>query len=441
MIEMNRLEAENYVYASYINAEKYWKYEDPDRLKRNPIFTKKILERGSGTPTVIITGSKGKGSVSAMLSTIVGSSVKVGMLTSPHIEKFNERITICNEPISDESLCEYIQKSKNELAPIEKNLEKGEYISPIGIQAITAQSYFNDNHTQFNIFECGKGAQYDDVTNIIHDYSIINSIFLEHTRELGPRIEDIANDKKHVISGNEKCVYSAEQESGVINVIRQYAKDKGVMLKEYGKNFYSDNIRYNNGGMTFDIHVEDISITDVTLPLLGDYQARNCALAMALALDFLESIDLEQVKQNLSGIDWPGRFETICSNPRVILDACINSASCVDIIKTMKEASINRPNIIIGIPEDKDYLGVADAMKDHANRILLTKTDNPHYRFSSKQKEVLQSHGIDCKWYENLHDALASAYEDGTDIMILGTTSLVSDVKKLQKHPHLNGPN
>ena len=87
----------------------------------------------------------------------------------------------------------------------------------------SSSAHFKDQKTDFNIFECGKGARYDDVNNIKHEYAVINSIFLEHTRELGETLEDIAKDKSHVITGEQKCVYTAEQTPEVLTIIQNRA--------------------------------------------------------------------------------------------------------------------------------------------------------------------------------------------------------------------------
>ena len=97
---MNREEAEKFVYRSYLRAAKYHSYTEKDAVRRHPEYTKELLERKSGTPTVVVTGSKGKGSVAKMLSEILETRYRVGLMTSPHLLDFCERFQVNGEKVS-----------------------------------------------------------------------------------------------------------------------------------------------------------------------------------------------------------------------------------------------------------------------------------------------------------------------------------------------------
>ena len=98
-------------------------------------------------------------------------------------------------------------------------------------------------------------------------------------------MEEIAEDKAHVINGEQKCVYVAEQEKDVLKVIENRAARYQVPVKVYGKDFLAEKIRYTKEGMLFDVVIEEERYTDILIPLLGEHQAKNCALAMALCRD------------------------------------------------------------------------------------------------------------------------------------------------------------
>lgn len=321
---MNRSEAEDFVYKSYLKAEKYQKYEDKDSEKRNPGLSKDVLWNMCATPSVVITGSKGKGSVANMISQILQTQIKVGLLTSPHIINFCERFKVNGIDISDSDFVRHMESIVPIFEEIDKSIPSNVCISPMAIQAALGLSYFNEQQTDFNILECGKGAKYDDVNNVKHDYAVINSIFLEHTRELGDTVEKIALDKSHVITGDQKCVYVAEQKSEVINVIKERAKSFNTAIKIYGQDFWAQNIQFTNAGMMFDVVIGNTVYKDIIVPLLGEHQAKNCALALALAKDVLEELNITDVKNSLLKLDWPGRMEVLNQNPFIMLDACIN---------------------------------------------------------------------------------------------------------------------
>ena len=97
---MNRKEAEDFVYSSYLRAEKYHAYEEKDAERRHPEFTRELLQKKSGTPAVVVTGSKGKGSVSKMIAEILQTKFTVGLMTSPHIEDFCERFQVNGEKVT-----------------------------------------------------------------------------------------------------------------------------------------------------------------------------------------------------------------------------------------------------------------------------------------------------------------------------------------------------
>lgn len=429
---MNRREAEDYVYKSYLKAEKYQDYHVKDADKRRPDLTRKLIRDKAGTPCVVVTGSKGKGSVANMISQILQTEFTVGLMTSPHLVDFCERFKVNGINISDEDFVEQMSKIQPEIDAVDAAIPESVCISPMGIQAILALSYFAGKKTDFNVFECGKGAKYDDVNNVKHDYAVINSIFLEHTREIGETVGAIAEDKSYVITGEQKCVYVADQSPEILDVIEKRASEFNTPLKIYGRDFTAENIRYSQGGMVFDIVVGDETYIDLTVPLLGEHQARNCALALALCRDILGTPDRKAVKRKLAEMDWPGRMEVISSDPFIMLDACIHPASCQNVKEVIVNLGIVSCTVIIGIPDDKDYVGVIKSMSEVASDIILTKSQNPHYVFTSRQSSRMAEENIATEWTESVGDAIAVARRLGNPIIILGTTSVVSEVKKIQ---------
>lgn len=429
---MNRKEAEDFVYKSYLKAEKHQDYNAKDSDKRHPDLTREIIQNKAGTPSVVVTGSKGKGSVSNMISQILQSQYKVGLMTSPHLIDFCERFKINGINISDKDFVHYMSLIQPEIENIESVIPENSCISPMGIQADLGLTYFNAEKTDFNVFECGKGAKFDDVNNVKHDYAVINSIFLEHTRELGETVEEIAKDKAYVITGEQKYVYVADQAPSVLEVIENRARELLVPIKVYGRDFQARNIRFTQTGMFFDVVIGDDIYSDLMIPLLGEHQAKNCALAMTLCRDVLETIDIEIVKKKLSEMDWPGRMEVISSEPFILLDACINAASCGNVKNVISHLGITDFTAIIGIPNDKDYAGVVREMNDAAGNIILTRSHNPHYIFTIEQTKRLKDEGIDTMWVDSLENAIEKAMEIAKPIIILGTTSVISEVKQYQ---------
>ena len=474
---MNRKEAEDFVYSSYLRAEKYHVYEEKDVERRHPEFTRELLRKKSGTPAAIVTGSKGKGSVSKMIAEILQTKFTVGLMTSPHIEDFCERFQVNGEKVSSPLFSMLMEEIRPEIEEIDRKIPKEFCVSPMGIQADFALTWFRSRKTDFNVFECGKGAKLDDVNNILHDYAVMNSVFLEHRRELGNTIAEIAEDKAHVITGREKAVFVGEQTEEAMAVIEKRAALFSVPLKAYGRDFWEENLRMEHTGIVFDLYVFGKRYRDIRLPLLGDFQAKNCALAMAVSetvfsdlsekasvveesmpntenLPSAESLpntesshsamlpespergrtlEIEAVRKRLSKINWPGRLELISGEPFILLDCCINRVSTKAVKAVLAERKIEKPVSIIAIPEDKDYRGVVQEMYPLSESVILTRTNNPHYHFSEKQCERMAEEGIATEWAEDFTEAMKKAEEKGLPIVILGTTSLLPEVKNWQK--------
>ncbi|MBQ9035441.1 MAG: bifunctional folylpolyglutamate synthase/dihydrofolate synthase [Alphaproteobacteria bacterium] len=425
----SRKEAEDYIYASYLEAEKYLNFSDKDALKRHPENTKDILQKLSKKPAITVTGSKGKGSVAYMIAKILQTEFNVGLMTSPHISDFCERFRFNNEQIPVEDFIKCIEKIKPHFDEIEKTLLPSEYISPIGLQAAVALTYFNNKKADINVIEHGKGAKYDDVTNIIHQYAVINTIFLEHTRELGKNLEEIAKDKVCTITDDVKIVATAEQNPEVMNIIRKQANEKKCKLLEYGKDFKTENIKFSKSGMVFDVITTQNKYKGLKIPLLGIHQAKNCALAIALCEHILSYIDVIKLKACLLQLIWPGRQEIISSEPFMMLDASINRINAESVKKSINELNISKIVSIIGIPDDKDFSGVAEVMSDISAKIILTRSSNHHYIFTEKQVDKLKQKNIEAIYTNSLPEAVNLAQKYNLPIVILGTTSLISDAK------------
>jgi dihydrofolate synthase/folylpolyglutamate synthase len=271
----------------------------------------------------------------------------------------------------------------------------------------------------------------------------VNRIFLEHTRELGDTLQKIAEDKSAIITGSQKAVFVSEQEPEVMEVLEKRAEICKVPLFLYGRDFRAENIVYTEQGMCFDVVTPQNCYKEIRIPLLGTYQAKNCALALALCEKILmETLKEKEVKSALRKLEWPGRLEVLSSNPLMLLDACINRESCKNVLEALGQLVQKRVITIIGIPSDKDYLGVAEAMHGISAKLILTKSQNAHYKFGPDQVVHLQERGIESVWTESIAEAVEKAREYIQEtgnyelpICILGTTSLISDVKVLASTP------
>ena len=207
-------ETENFIYSSYMNACGKIPKDLPDIKTRNPHLTRTLLNRIGGPDkkqrNILVTGSKGKGSVSLMISKLIEvHGFKAGLFTSPHIVSFLERIRINGNAISDTDFVKYANVLEPEVLEIQKQLTGAAYIGPVGITAAISMLYYTNQKTDFNVLECGKGARFDDVSMINSEISVINTIFSEHIPQLGKDLEEIAYNKAGIINSTQKYTICA----------------------------------------------------------------------------------------------------------------------------------------------------------------------------------------------------------------------------------------
>ena len=216
-------------------------------------------------------------------------------------------------------------------------------------------------------------------------------------------------------------------------ILEEAAEAKGVPARVYGRDFQADNIRYTQEGMVFDVVIGNDTFADVRVPLLGEHQAKNCALTMAVSLAVLGRWDIDSVRRNLARLEWPGRMEILSRSPFILLDACINQGSVDNVKQVLGHLGMGKCVFIVGIPDDKDYEGVVTALRDVSVATILTKSQNPHYRFTDIQGSTLLAKGIPTLPSGSVTEALELAKGYDAPIVILGTTSLIADVERMKQ--------
>lgn len=433
---MTRQEAEDLIFASYMRALPYLSYELPDSRKRHPEYTEGIIRRlYRGTCSIAVTGSKGKGSAAYILSRILSLCGKTGLMTGPHIESFNERFRAGDEPISDREFTDIMSGLYPSFEAIPTDPLKGEFISPIGMETALAEVFFAESRTDFDIYEHGKGVRYDDVKNVPASYALINTIFLEHTRELGSTVEAIARDKACIIRPGMKGVCAGWQSDEVSRIIKDRASELGVPLKMAGRDFDVRDIVFHEDGMSCTVDTGRRSYRELWISLMGTPQCRNLALALAAAEDiagedFLASgEDMTRLRTVLKGLKWFGRLTVLRRRPFALVDCCINRGSVFAVLEVLDGLHIKRARVILAIPDDKDYQGVAKAVFLAGYDIVLSRIENPHYRFSGIQQKELEKAGISFTYEEDMEAAVRQA---DCPLVILGTAAMLPLIRKIQ---------
>lgn len=399
------------VYSSYLAAKPFFTDEKRDSVIRRPDLLIDELKKTAPENTVVITGSKGKGSLARLLCCALQTAGDCGLFISPHVIEFNERISVNFNSITDDELEKYIEWALSKASDCKVDCKKGEYVSPAGILALAAAEYYNDKKCGYRVFECGRGAKYDDVNRIPHKYAVIGTIFFEHSRQLGDTIEKIAGDKACVITEDTTIVYTMPQKPSVLEIIKKRAKDMGAKLVVAG---------------------EDYDVDDYDLSLVGAYQQLHASIAEHLAIDMIgdnSAARLQLIRAAMKDIKIPGRMELLSKDPFVFMDCAINRQSALEVKSYLKEKGIFGGDLIVCLPDDKDFVGVISELAPYFNKIFLSKIHHPHYPMKIDQGKLLAEAGIATISENDFKNAVKSALGDSTPIVIICANTFVNIIK------------
>jgi dihydrofolate synthase/folylpolyglutamate synthase len=344
------------------------------KLERMRALLRRLGDPHDRVRLVHITGTKGKGSTAAMLAAIGrAAGYRVGLFTSPHLTDVRERVQVGGEPISEAELAARM----TELAPAVAEMDVDGLPPPTFFEIGTALGFlhFAYRRCDLAVIEVGLGGRFDS-TNVCRPLvSIITSVGLDHTAQLGGTVEAIAYQKAGIIKTNVPVV-SGVTELGPRDVIRHVAAAANARPWELGEDFGYD---YTPGAVA--ISTPRAAYGPVRLGLLGEHQAHNAALAAA-ACDRLRDAGLSlppaAVVTGLAGVRWPGRVEVVSRRPPVILDTAHNVPSVEVLVKTLAEAfpAARRKAVVFAVSADKPVADMLRVLAGYFDHFFLTRYGN-----------------------------------------------------------------
>ena len=275
--------------------------------------------------TIHVAGTNGKGSVTTMISTILlEAGCRVGKFTSPHLVKYNERIQINEQDITDEEFAK-ILTTVREFA--DDLVKKGACEQPTQFEILTAAAFhfFALNRVDYAVVEVGLGGLWDSTNLIKPLVSVITNIALDHTKVLGNTIEEIALQKAGIIKEKVPVVTGADGDA--LGPIRVMSAVKQAPLYEYGVSFRGQELSSSMDGQKFRLMAGTNYASEYEIRLPGEHQIRNAALAIVAAKIVSKQdsrITEEHLHLGAARTKWPGRLEKIASAPDVILDGAHN---------------------------------------------------------------------------------------------------------------------
>jgi dihydrofolate synthase/folylpolyglutamate synthase len=365
-------------------------------LERMEFLLERLGRPHDSLSFIHVAGTNGKGSTcSFFASCFMEEGYAVGLYTSPYIHSFHERMSVQGIEVSDGELGELV----GELEPhVTKMMESAGLGAPTEFEIVTllALLYFSRKQPDVIVWETGLGGRLD-ATNVVRPIlSVITNIGYDHLHILGSTLEEIASEKAGIIKPGVPVVTGAVEPA--LSVIRKAAEETKAPLRVAGEDFWYQRVSYDERGQRFDFMTKTGVRMPYTISLLGEHQCANAALAVAGMHWLTErgrlAISERAIRAGLAGTRWPGRMETVCRDPLVILDGAHNIDGVEALVKTLGELVGNRPiTIVLGILADKINRGMLEPLARIADRIIVTTPDNPRSADPVHVAEALQQLG------------------------------------------------
>ena len=396
-----------------------------ESLNQNNEKLKKIYEL-LGEPCknkkiIHIAGTNGKGSTATFLESIFfAAGYSVAKFTSPHILRFNERILVDKEMISDEDVVKYYEAVMDIL---EKNLLQ---INFFEITTFMALLYFEAKNPDFIFLETGLGGRYD-ATNVVNStIAVITNVSFDHVSLLGNSLDKIADRKAGIINNGQLCIYAqnlVELENAVkketdnsVNVLKKYENLQIELdtqnYKTIVKIFESETLE-KFGNIEDKKNKHNLEKTFI-LPLFGKFQANNFLIAYEIAKIY--GISDEIIQKGLDEISLAGRFEIFSQNPATILDVAHNDDSVRVLVENLNELFKNDEVIfILSILGTKDIANIFEKILEKNYKIFITSLKEVTYGLSASEiKKNLENSNIltnNIIFEDNILDAYNQAKE------------------------------
>ena len=324
-----------------------------------------------------VAGTNGKGSTCAMIASILHASGKnIGLYTSPHLIKFNERIRINGYPIPDKQIITFMKK----VGPFVQENESTFFETTTAM----AFDYFKEQKVDVAVIETGLGGRLDSTNVIKPKVTVISHISMDHMDILGKDIGKIANEKAGIIK-NDVPLIIAKQIPKVKNILLKKAKDKRAPVTELGA---ISNISATTSGTNFQ-YEDDQYITS----LIGEHQALNAALAIECINQFEPGLQNQIIHYGLRKVRWPARIQQL--DDSLYYDVAHNEAGLAFLLKTIRSMYPDVPIIgLFCLKGDKEFNSLTKNLSGQFSKLFVTTDQNRLLLSSEKLSEKLMFFGI-----------------------------------------------
>lgn len=409
------------------------KFTKKNGLDHTRLFLSYLGDPQDNMQVIHVAGSNGKGSVCKAISQmLVRSGYKTGLFISPHLVYIEERFCIQNEICDRKTFVNAFQKVKD----VVDQMQTDGYVHPSFFEFLFGMAFviFQLKGIEVAVLETGLGGRLD-ATNVITKplFTVITSISLEHTDILGDTIEKIAFEKAGIIKEKVPVFVDGTNETAV-RVIEARAKEKKAPIKVLWPNSY--NILKNTGKrIDFSLCCRYDECVTLQIPFVAEYQVANLSLAyfaMVQMKDVLQ-IQVQDLKDELSKISWPGRMQEIM--PDVFLDGAHNVSGITEFIKTVRTIGGHKPILMFSMVKDKDYKNAIHllAMEDWDQIILTQMKDKRGLQLEELKNEFTEK-GKNVFLIDDCKNAFQKALEikqTGQKLFCTGSLYFIGEIEEI----------
>ena len=367
---------------------------------------------------VHLTGTNGKTSTARMIESLVRAhGLRTGLFTSPHLERFTERIMIDGVPIEDAAVADAWEEIEPFVGIVDAELEAAGDAPLTFFELLTALAFVaaSDAPVDVLVLEVGMGGSWDSTNTADGDVAVFTPIDLDHADRLGDTIEKIAEVKAGIVKDG-AFVVSSRQTAEAEEVLRRAATEHGAAIAFEGDGFALIEQRLAVGGQQITVRGLAGEYREEYLPLYGAHQGFNAALAIAAVEALIgggeRPIAGDVLAEGLQGATSPGRLQLLGVAPTVVVDAAHNPHGANALARALKESfDFDEWGIVLGVLSDKDAAGIVAALAPSAAHVFATAPDSDRASDADVLADLVEAAGTRVTVHPSLADAADAARE------------------------------
>ena len=392
-----------------------------------------------------VTGTNGKTSTSRMIESLLRAmGLRTGLFTSPHLERFTERILIDGEPVDDAAIADAWDEIQPFVDMVDAELSASGDAPLTFFELLTVLAFVvaADAPIDVLVLEVGMGGEWDSTNTADGDVAVFTPIDIDHVDRLGATIGEIATVKAGIIKPG-AVVVSAPQPSDALRAIRARAEKEGATVTVAGEGFALEAQTLAVGGQQLSIRGVAGTYTEVYLPLYGAHQGANAALAVAAVESLIgggtQPLAADVVADGLGTATSPGRLQLVGTAPTVLVDAAHNPHGARALVAALDESfDIDEWGAVVGILDGKDAVGIMSALVPAVARVFATAPDSDRATDPDTIADVAEAADLPVTVHPTLEDAADAARawaaeSDRRAVVIAGSVVLAGEALRLSE--------